>query len=188
MTHSMDVSESDEVSSNISENKEVLDLVIVCDSIGRHLDLNRIYPQVNNKLVCLRGGKINDVKLAVEELHASFSIKCLVLHVGINHTPEEKPLHVANQLLSLIANVKRILPSTMIFYSAMLPKHNSSWLRGINLINETVFNATNVLGFVGIPHPAFAQRGIINESLFCWDAIHLNFKGVAQFAKDIKYF
>ena len=46
---------------------EKIDLLVIGDSCVKHLDVNRLNPRGNNKLICKRGGKIRDIRDALME-------------------------------------------------------------------------------------------------------------------------
>ena len=167
--------------------KEYLDLVVCGDSIVKYLDVDQINPDKPNKLVCLPGGRIHDIRNAVVDLAKTHSVNHLVLHVATNNTPSESPKEVIEKMHRLIKEIKTNMPSTSLYISAVLPKTCSNWLPGINQINLGLCRSQIAMNYVFIQHPRFASQGRINENLFSGDAIHLNRRGVAQLAIDIKY-
>ena len=59
----------------LNEEKESLDFVCLGDSIVRWLDLDSINPGSNNKLECMRGAKIEDIRGKLIDLNDQFNIK-----------------------------------------------------------------------------------------------------------------
>ena len=67
----------------------IIALLIVGDSCVKYMDADKINPGGNNKLVCIRGGKANDIRNAIMEVNASHAVAHCVIHVDSNHIPEE---------------------------------------------------------------------------------------------------
>ena len=181
------ISDESAVVAEISGEKEELDLVICGDSIVKSIQPDLINPGKDNKLICLPGGKISHIRKAVIELSKSHTVKHLVLHVASNDTSSDPPAVVIRNMRSLIKEIKHNMPTTTLHISAVLPKINSSWLRGLNEINKGLYESEIEMGYCFIQHPKFASQGHIDDSLYSGDAIHLNKRGVAQLAIDIKY-
>ena len=162
---------------------EKLDLLVIGDSIVSHLDVDRLNPRGNNKLICKRGGKIEDIRDALmEETSSTKGMSHCIIHVGLNHAPEDPPHLLSAKLLSFLKEVRSNLPETSIHFSSILPKYGTEMLSGINFVNETVKRHRNLIGYSFIDHPDFAW----NTSLICKDGVHPSYKGVAQLAMDIK--
>ena len=166
---------------------ENIDLLVIGDSCVSHLDVNRMYRGKRNKLICIRGGMIDDIRNAIKKTYAHHSITNCVVHVGTNHTPTEEPNVVSAKIISLMKELRSNMPQTGLHFSAILPKYNSSWLPGIDTINKRVCMASRVLGYSFIQHKRFASEGDINSLLLSKDGIHPSYKGVAQLAMDIMH-
>ena len=167
--------------------KEPLDMLVISDSICRHLDVNLVNPGGKNKLICRPGAKIEEIRNALINFEAHYDINKLVVHVMTNHIPDEAPADIAREMLDFIKDIKTNMPKTKLFISLALPKINASWLEGINCLNSQIFDARHRCGFHVIQHPYFAERGYINEALLAGDKIHLSRLGVKQLGVDIKH-
>ena len=166
--------------------KEPLDMLIISDSIGRHLNVDLINPGGKNKLICRPGAMIEEIQNALINIESQYDIATLVIHVMTNHIPDEEPAEIAKEMLEFLDDIKLNMPNTNVFVSLVLPKINSFWLRGINCLNKKIFDAHSRYGFNVIQHPHFASTGHINEALLARDLIHLSRDGVKQLGVDIK--
>ena len=142
---------------------------------------------MTNKLVCISGGKIDDIRDEIMEVNTLHKVANCIIHVGTNLIPEEEPGLVSKKLLLFLKEVRQNMPRTGIHFSNILPKYGNTWLPGIDLINRRVYLASNEIGYSVIPHANFARRGVINRSLLSRDGIHPSYLGVAQFARDIMH-
>ena len=121
------------------------------------------------------------------ESHKKENISKLVLCVGTNHIPEESPDLVANNLLSLINEIRTHMPDTKLLVSSILPKINKNFLRGIDYINYVLSQQSKTLGFRLINNSQFCTDGQFDNTLFSNDMLHLSRKGVIQLGRNIKY-
>ena len=103
-----------------------------------------------------------------------------------NHIPDESPKDIVHEMLDFILEIKRNMPRTNIYISLILPKHDNSWLPGINYINKQICEASFEIGFRVIQHSYFATRGYINSDLISRDGVHLSRLGIKQLGMDIK--
>ena len=167
--------------------KQPLDMLILSDSICRHLNVDLINPGGSNKHICRPGAKIDELKDALINFESHYEVGKLVVHVMTNHIPEETPTDIAREMLEFVKDIKLNMPVTKLFVSLVLPKHNPGWLEGINCLNQQIYNASRKMGFDVIQHPNFAGRGCINSDLLARDGIHLSRQGIKQLGVDFKY-
>ena len=135
----------------------------------------------------IRGGKSNDIRTAIMRTFAHNTISNCFVHVGTNHAPSEEPNVVSAKLIGLMKELRHNMPATGLHFSAILPKHDSSWLPGIDTINKRVHIASRVIGFSFIQHRKFAIEGEINSLLISIGGVHPSYKGVAQLTIDIMH-
>ena len=174
-------------------SKAKKDLVIIGDSIVKHINMDLVNPGKDNQLFCFKGGNVKTIRKEIIDIDAKLSIKSLVLHVGSNFIPADSPDLVAAQILDLVKEIQIQMPSTKIYISAILPKINADYNPGINFINSTLYNESLKKGFVFIQHNKFSRNGVIDFRLYvkreveAERPIHLSYGGVARLACDIKY-
>lgn len=176
-----------------NEDKEELDLLLIGDSIVRHVDTERLIPggQTSSN-VCLSGKKTADVRLRLKEEACKSDIKNIIIHCASNNIPTDPPAKVAKDLISLAKNVKANIPHAKLFISAVLPKIDSSYLPGINEINYRLYEEQRRSGFHLIQHPQFSQHGCIDMQLFSRAEVqnnrpvHLGRRGIVCFAQNMK--
>ena len=173
---------------DVTNAREQTDLLIAGDSCVKYLDVNRIHPSgKNNKLICIRGGKTEDIRNAIMEYTSTHNVAHCVVHVGTNHAPGEPPHLVQHKVISMLKEIRQNLPNTSIHFSAILPKYDVEddidFLPGINLINWGVRQHSTKIGYSFIGHPEFHRP---NTRLICRDGVHPSYSGVAQMAMDIK--
>ena len=89
------------------DQKDVLDLLVIGDSLVRHVDVNKINENGTNKLICIPGGKIQDIRRKLIDTNNSFNIQKLVLCVGSNHIPDEPPDILSRNLLEFVSDVRK---------------------------------------------------------------------------------
>ena len=173
--------------SNTSETKPVLDLALCGDSLVKWVDLTDFQTEGRAELLCLKGAKIDKIREAVFDLHDKYDVKQLIIHGGCNDVPNDSPLQVATNIIDLLCEAKHRMPTTKIYFSAILPKISSQITPGINEINSLVYFACNALSVTFIQHPRFSREGVMNETFYTlYDLIHMNRRGVRQFTFDIK--
>jgi hypothetical protein len=167
-----------------------LDTVIAGDSIVKHIDVSAI--EGKNKLICLPGARAHKVMLAVKKLSTEAHIKNLVLHVGTNSIPHNSVMQVSNELSQALMKIQLELPNTKIHYSAILPKIDLPYNRGINFVNNFLHDMCmdNGIGFV--QHSAFCVGGRLNKKLYApseWREerpIHPSHEGALLMQTNIK--
>ena len=181
------MSENNSESSYDANSLPEIDFALCGDSVIKWIDIDSINPGGVNKKVCLPGARLDRIRESVLNLHSNYDIKRLAIHGGTNLIPDEAPIQVALQIIEFLGEVKSLMPTTELFFSAILPKINDSFSPGINEINYLVFNACKTLGIKFIQHSRFSRHGCIQVSLYTLaDLIHLNRRGVQQLLYDIK--
>ena len=176
-----------------NENKIEKDLVLIGDSLIKHVNLDLVNPGKNNELCCFRGATVDTIRKEIIDIDAKFSIKTLVLHVGSNCIPSDLPLSVTAQILDLVDQITVQMPNTKLLVSAILPKINAGYNPGINQINTELCNASLTGNFAVVQHKHFSRDGLINFGYYVnrevenEKPIHLNYGGVARLGCDIKY-
>ena len=178
--------ENDAESQRNEIEREKVDLLIIGDSIVRHLNPELINPGKINKLLCLPGAQTSEVKRSLIEYSRKFDIDEIVIHTGCNSIPSNSPMDVADEIAFLLRDIESNLPNVRCHVSAILPKISKAWLPGINEINELLYDVCDVLNYNLIQHNMFANSGHINDELFARDTVHLSRRGVAQLGMDIK--
>ena len=166
--------------------KQPLDLLVISDSICKHLKLDLINPGRENKLICRPGAKIAEVRQALVSIQSQYQINKLVIHLMTNNIPNEAPEDIARQMVDFIDEIKSNMPETKLFISSVLPKCHWTWLEGINCLNKIIWDACISRNVYVIQHLNFANRGRIIIDLFCDDKLHLSHLGVKQMGMDIK--
>jgi hypothetical protein len=167
-----------------------LDTVIAGDSIVKHIDVKAL--DGVNSLVCLPGARAHKVHLAVTKLAQKANIKNLVLHMGTNNIPHQSPMQICNELADTLKRVQLELPNTAIHFSAILPKVNICLNRGINFINNFIFDLCEDLGIGFVEHSSFCQDGQMNKKYYApteWRegrAIHPSHEGALLLQTNIK--
>ena len=170
--------------------KSNIDTVVAGDSIVKHINVDNL--DGNNQLICLPGARAHKVHRAVRDLASTANIKNLVLHFGTNNIPQQHPGEVTSEIAGTLKQLQLELPDTNIHFSAILPKLDPAFNRGINCINFNIFNLCerNSIGF--IQHPNFCRYGQLNKALYApteWKnarPIHPSHEGAMSLHTDIK--
>jgi hypothetical protein len=166
-----------------------IDLVIAGDSIVKHLDIDSL--PGSNKLICLPGARAHKVHVAVKKLVRTANVKKLVLHFGTNNIPYQTPMQICQELSDSLKQIQLELPESEISLSAILPKIGVQYNRGINFINNYMFELCNELGMGFIQHTTFCE-GQLNKKLYApneWRdgrAIHPSHEGALLMMTNIK--
>ena len=96
---------------------------MIGSSIVKYIDAAKIEKQKPNstKNICIKGGRIHDISNEVKTLNISYKINKMVIHVGGNHISHESPDAIIAQLEDMLAEIKVIMPETIIYFSLILP-------------------------------------------------------------------
>ena len=174
-------------------NKVNKDLVFVGDSIIKHVNMNLLNKDKENELCCFPGANVLKIRNELVNIESKFNIKRLVLHMGTNCIPKDTTDVVASKLLHVIKEIRLHMPETKLYVSAILPKITKDYNPGINAINLQLYRESIKMGFFLIQHPQFSQNSILSLDLFVSREVlnkrplHLNHRGVATLACNIKY-
>ena len=170
-------------------------LLLIGDSKIQDVESGRLMNNTDDtKKVCMRGKRTQDVREQLKEEQRTTSYDNIVIHVGTCNIPSEEPLKVATDIASLLKTTKVNNPETNVFFSAILPKFDSSYNPGINIINKRLFDLQKSLGFTFIPHSRFCQYGNFNLGYYRNSEVrkrvpvHLSTSGTIAFASDIKHY
>ena len=122
-----------------------LDLLIIGDSIVKHIKPDKFGTDVRAALVCVPGGNVQDIRKHLIDVHRNAArIGKVILSVGTNHVPHQHPDTVAENILSLVNEIKTNMPATKVILNSLLPKYSHkktdtrciSLLPGIQHINS----------------------------------------------------
>lgn len=173
----------------VSTAKNKYDLLIIGDSIVKYVDPEKINPGGRNKLICIPGGTLPDIRNALIQESKDNYIDSLILNLGTNHLPVESPISISENISNFCAEIRQKLPNTRLLLSGILPKSSEHYTPSISFINNRLFKASKNYRFKLIMHKKFFHEdGSINFSLLSKDKIHLNKHGVAVFGSTLKYF
>ena len=152
--------------------KESIDLVVAGDSIVKHFNVDNF--SANNKVICLPGAQCHRVHREITKLSTTAHIKDLVVHFGTNSIPLDinqarrqcHPHEIASEVKDTLKQIQLQNLSTRLHFSAILPKVNNMYNKGINFINENIhdFCTKNDIGF--IKHSDFSTKGNFKKEFF----------------------
>ena len=171
--------------------REHRDLVVVGDSIVRPVDVESIKPGGTNDLICLPGARVFKVHCEIKKAALAFNVKNLVVHAGSNNIPDCQPHQVANQIIQMLRDVRLDMPTTNIYFSALIPKSSNRLTNAINHVNYRVFLACQEFGITYIDHPFIMVRGVMSTAMYKPvevrenRPVHLSSTGAAKFGLDI---
>lgn len=175
------------IQSDGDEFKTSRELVIIGSSIVKYINAAKIEKKKpdESETICIPGGKTPHVLEKVQNLKNTHDVKNMILHVGGNHIPHERPDIVITKLQNMLIDVTKIMPNTQLYYSLILPRISNNYLPGINQINNEMTNFCDKNRIKVIFHSNFGGNSKINYQLFNKDIVHPNFKGTSTFARDI---
>ena len=167
------------------------DLVIVGDSLVKHIDVDRVNQGGCNELFSHPGAKIDKILAEVKNCLKKFDMEEILLCVGTNHIRKknsEDPDAVIAKLMGMVEQIRWNAPNTRVYLTGILPKFNDSFTPTINHINDSLFNLQNTYGFKYISTRKFFKDGCMDTSLFTKrDQVHLNYRGVAKLATSFMF-
>ena len=135
--------------------------------------------------MCMSGAKVKDVKERLKEIE-NYNIKNLIIHVGGNNIPMDSPDILSEKIIDLLLYAKKVMHSTKVYFSAIIPRCEDNYLPGINYVNRKIrhFCDNNAIFF--IPHYQFySNNGGINYDLLIKDKVHPTRRGSNTIAKNI---
>ena len=102
-------------------------------------------------------------------------------------------MQVANEISDSLKRLQIELPDTKIHFSAILPKFDPYYSKGINFINRQVKALCKDYGMGFIHHPEFHDaQGLLVEKLYSpsewrlWKPLHPSHDGVSSLMKDFE--
>ena len=181
--------ERNEVNQVESTVKNNFNLVVIGDSIVKYVNVDKINPNGRNKLICIPGGTLHDIRNALISESKQSTIESVILNVGTNHIPYESPIEISRQLSSFCNEIRVKLPNTRLLFSGILPKVNDKYTSAISYINNRLYHTSRQIGFKLIMHKKFfLEDGTVNFNLLAKDRVHLSKHGVAVYGATLKYF
>lgn len=182
------------INSKVTEKnapKPLRDLVILGDSMVKHVDVDKVNQGGCNEIFCHPGARIEKIISEAKHVHSKYHVEELLLCVGTNHITAdnpEPPEVVTDKLCRMIKEIRCNMPETKLYVTGILPKWNDRFTPGISFINDNLFKLQSTCGFKYISTRKFLKEGEIDTSLFSKrDMVHLNFKGVAKLATSFMF-
>ncbi|NQY31467.1 MAG: hypothetical protein HRT69_18620 [Flavobacteriaceae bacterium] len=169
------------------------DLLLIGDSIIKHIREDAINPGKETVISCHPGAKPNRIANEFKKIVECNTFDTIIVHCGINCVPQYSPAYTSDKIVELMEMVRSLAPTSKIAFSGLLPKIGPSYLPGINDINDRVFRASmnKHCKFAFVQHRDYIinTKGTIDTSVFCkTDGIHLSRKGVGALEKSLHNF
>ena len=165
-------------------------ILLIGDSIVNHIDIKKITDDESSiDLHCIPGARCDQIYDRLSELTKITDYAKIVCHVGTNYVPQHGPEFVSNKILDFLHKIQMQAPNSKICWSPILPKIDDSFNPGINTINYNIFtrNRHGIRMYTCLNHwDYFKVNGSVDPSFFCWDSVHLSFKGVEALEKSLK--
>ena len=170
-----------------------IDTLIAGDSIVKHFGVDNLGEGYVNELLCIPGVRAHKVHRAILNHVKGAVPNDLVFHAGTNHIPQQTPDEVVRDLSATLKQLQLDIPETKIHFSAILPKLDPYYNRGIRYINQRILALCKIHGMGFINHRGFLHRnGDLNEKFFSptewwqWEPLHPSHDGVRALEKDVK--
>ena len=96
-------------------------LIVIGDSIVKHIDVKRICPGEDCLLICIRGARVGDIRRKLYQISSDFEADHLIIVVGANHHSENS-MALSGKFKSLLSDAKELFNGSKIHYSGNLPK------------------------------------------------------------------
>lgn len=178
-------------SNDTEQEKQEHDLLIIGDSIIRHVDGNAVNPGGETTVECLPGARTDEVIDKFRELSKVNSYKKIVVHVGSNMIPKFTRQHTADKIVECLETVRKLSPNSKLAYSFILPKEGDHLLDGIDEVNYRVARSGSVgpprtrYGFVNHRN-YFLDHGLVDCRLLNNDSIHPSGPGIRALERSLK--
>lgn len=170
--------------------KEKKDILIIGDSIVKHLDASNITTKLTD-VKCFPGARCDRILSELSALLKHYEYDHIICHVGTNYIPQHDPQYVSNRIIDFLTSVRLIAPQSKVTWSPILPKWNDSMKKGINTINNNIFNRHHMIKRMSVPmnHVSFLKNSVgqVNTKLFCHDGCHLSYEGVTALENSMKW-
>lgn len=171
---------ADVASTNVKKVEH--DLLVIGDSLIKHLDGEVINPGGETTIACHPGARPDKIASEFRQLAAKNTYKKIIVHVGSNLIPRYSTTFVADKIVACMEVVKQLAPKAKIAFSTVLPKWSNRLLPGIDEVNRRAIGSGRAVGYGYVDHCRFmTNRRGVDPSLFWKDGIHLSDKGKAAF-------
>ena len=87
-----------------AETKQIVDTLLISDSLMRHVRFEDLCPQLNNMKIFLPGARCDRLLSEIVRLSSSFTFRNIIVHVGTNYIPHVYSATIANELNSFLAS------------------------------------------------------------------------------------
>ena len=161
-------------------------LIVVGDSLVKHLDLKKIFPDGDNLLICLPGARIGTIRRKIQKMAAIYDADHIIIVVGANHNSEDS-IVLATKIKFLLKESKELFPHSKLHYSAYLPKFSDALIPFVTDFNYRMKKICWGIGVDLIYNSQFIQNGKADQTLLARDGLHLSRKGVATLGSNMKY-
>lgn len=168
------------------------DLLLIGDSIVRHVDSESINPGGDTEVKCLPGARPDDVVNEFRKMSQHNSYKRIIVHVGSNLIPKFSRSYTAAKVTECLEMVKELSPQSRIAFSPILPKDGDHLLAGIDEVNHRVIQSGQTgpirtrFGFANHARCMQDNLGHVDPGLFVDDGIHLSRRGIKAFEYSLK--
>ena len=190
--------------------KKNIDLLILSDSIYRHVGVSvpkeaidrsadpapiyREFDICSNRVHCLKivipGAKAPRLLAEAQKVAANYTFGEIILHCGANHIPHDEPSAdaadvIVTELYNLHLSVRDLFPHSVITFSQLLPMTQVS-RRHRQLICEVNMRMDSFcqrFKFCILRPHAFAHAPV---KYICRDGVHLSFAGVEAITRVIE--
>ena len=172
----------------VDDSRENLDLLIIGDSIVKHLDIEKIMPGGKNLLKCIRGARAHVILSNFAELSQKYNFKRVIMHIGTNYIPSKSSTYIRREMMNLMEALQDYRPETYFSFSEILPKLTGDYYRGIGNLNRMLKEECHDRRAGFIEHWKFGW-GYDRDQLFIKrDGIHPNYRGVATLESSMAHY
>lgn len=160
-------------------NKKTTANIILCDSNGKYLRMNKLCP--NQEVTYHRCPTITTGHEIINNLPSDPAPQMILIHTGTNDLERINSADLlASKINDMITATAKKFPSSKILYSTLLPRQDVPFDE-IRKINSSIGKLCSRIANVHlIDHSNLSQQNILH------DIKHLNQTGVKRFAKNLK--
>ena len=126
---------------NSANSKGHIQLLVIGSSIVRDVQASRIEQNSPALTMCIPGARIEDLPRTIFDIKESSFISSMIIHAGgnnINDHTIRDPQFLSHAIIATLENIRRRMPRTQIYYSAILPRTNDTLLPAIFFINNKI--------------------------------------------------
>ena len=180
---------------NLCEDS-IADVILLGASIiknfGRYPNIwKQHFPKLKKLNFGIGGDKVENVAWRLKYgLLIPASVSYIILHVGTNNIPKDKPNDIADGLLHLTKMIHQRAPNAKIVLTGLLPRQKKNYIEKILLVNKILEEKLEDRDYILFLKPdddwLIPNTYTLKQDYYYHDKLHLSELGYQKFASYIK--